>query len=197
MKSLKSRSLVFLSLWLWGATAGASSNERLLLTYYAKHHPKMQAEYLRDVIGYTEKWMKRARLESQVDTFLTMGDVESNFDPTCDDKDIVGPKNNSIGIYQTQRKQMIDLRNWWLARGYELGNSEDIETQCAFGVAEFRIHLDRQRGNLWSGVRHYNGGGVKAYRYASKVFRMRRVIFHRPHVDNERVTTRCPKPIKK
>lgn len=188
MGQLKSRSLTFwLSSLLAVSAAGASKPERLLLKFYAKADPKVSPVYLREVVRTSEKWLKRASLLNQEDTFLSMGHRESEFNMFADDVALTNKDNHSIGVYQTQEKLMPELRYWWHLRGYELGPNDSLDTQCAFGVAEFRIHLNRADGNVYGGVRRYNGAGRNAHKYARNVFISRRVIFGRPHEDGEAV----------
>ena len=133
----------------------------------------------------TDKWAKRLKLHHETDTLLCMAHRESALDPTTDDVLIVGPKRHSVGIYQTRVDYMPWLRQLWLERGYKLGPDDDIDTMCAYGVMEFYFHLKHWDGNVWLGVRHYNGSGPKAREYARRVFVSRRVIFHRPHFEGE------------
>ncbi len=179
--------LIALCLVMSGSISGASANEKALLKFYGKHYPKIQSEYLQEVVRNTEKWAARDHLTNQVDTFLSMGHRESTFNPFADDRDLVGLKKHSVGLYQTRADYRIWLRNYWLLRGYTLGPDDSLDTQCAFGIAEFRVHLNRAGGNVWGGVRRYNGAGQAAREYARKVMVSRRIIFRHPYEDGESV----------
>lgn len=163
----------------------------MLVAFYKAHHPEIQSAYLREVVHHTQKWAARLCLTHEIDTILSMGHRESGFDPTADDIAITGPGKNSVGIYQTRKDYRPWLRAFWLKRGYRLGADDDVETQVAFGVAEFYVHLGRSGGNVWGAVRRYNGSGHRAQEHARKVFVSRRVIFKRPHYDGEAFVPGC------
>lgn len=181
-------SLILLSSLAWNH-AGASTKGRLL-RFYGKHYPKIQAEYLAEVDDAVEKWAQRLCLSSEVDTMLSMIHRESHFDPYADDG--LG-KRRSLGYMQTREEYMPMLREFWFEQGYHLGPDDSIDTQAAFGVAEFYMQLKRSDGNILGAVRRYNGSGPKAQLYAQRVFISRRVIFGRPHFDGESHPATCKK----
>lgn len=166
---------------------GASSGEKRLFAFYAKNYPEIQLEYLSEVVSDTKRYAKKLCLGGELDTLLSMAHRESHFDMFADTR----PVEDSFGIYQTRIQYEGRLRRFWLNRGVTLGSIEDVETQCAFGVAEFWLHLQAAGGNIWGAVRRYNGSGAAAHRHAKKVFISRRVIFGRPHVDGEKVPVGC------
>jgi len=159
----------------------------------------VQREYLREVVGYVDKWAPRAWLGYEKDTFLSMIHRESEYDPTSVDVR-PNPKSNSVGICQVSLEFNPYVRKWWKARGYELGPDDDIETQVALGLGAFRMKLDDAKGNVWGGVRRYNGGirGQKSWKqaqgYAKNVFITRAKVFGRPYVDNELTVKSGPPP---
>lgn len=166
---------------------GSTREERALIRHYVHVMPKLQPEYLSEVVRDTKRFARMLCLEGHLDTLLSMAHRESQFDMTLDSR----PAEDSFGIYQVRRMYEASLRRFWQKRGVRLGDIEDAETQCAFGVAMFWIKLQKSGGNIWGGVRRYNGRGEQAHAYAKKVFISRRVIFGRPHADGERVPMGC------
>lgn len=194
---MKSASLSFLLSSLIAVSAwGASSHERLLLRFYGRHYPKIQREYLQEVVGHVDKWAPRAWLGYEKDTFLSMIHRESEFDPTSVDYQ-PRPASSSVGICQVSLELRPYVRRWWKARGYEIGPDGDAEAEVALGLGAFRIKLDVAKGNVWGGVRRYNGGGPKAQQYARNVFKTRASVFGRPYVDGERTVAEGPPPKKR
>jgi hypothetical protein len=161
-----------------------SSQEKALLYFYFKADPSVQPAFLSEVVHGTEKYAKKLGLSSQVDTLLSMAHRESGFNPYADDG--LG-KRRSLGFYQTREQYREMLYKFWLDRKVRLGPWDSVDTQCAFGVAEFWIKLQASKGNVWEAVRRYNGGGVKAREYAAKVMISRRAIFHRKHRKGEKI----------
>lgn len=163
--------------------AGPTREERALVAFYTKHYPNAaQPEWLREVARESHKWLARLCLEDQLDTFLSMGHRESGFDPT-----LIGDDGRSYGAFQMLRENEPNWRAFWKARGYRLGGIDSLDTQAAFAAAEFYTKLRVARGNLWGGVRRYNGAGYRAMWYARNVMVSRKVIFKRPHPAGERV----------
>lgn len=171
-----------------GAQGGATKEERVLVGFYRKHYPKHEYSVadLSTLARSTEKYARLLCLQGELDTLLALAHREAQ----CR-KDRLGDDGKSFGAYQTLLDDMEEFRGFWKRRGIKLRPVMDLDTQCAFGVAEFYKKLLVSRGNVWGAVRRYNGSGPMAQRHARKVFVSRRVIFGRPHVEGERIRVGC------
>lgn len=171
---------------LVNAKPEGSKQEQLFLKFYSKYYPKVQTEYLREIIRDVEKYDAKLGIPQVTDVFLCIGHREScDFNPYEDDHLPNG--RHSIGFFQTREQYIPDLRGFWEERGITLGPNDSVDSQCALGVAEFYLKLHDSNGNLWGAVRRYNGGGPKARQYATNVMISRKAIFHHPYVEGERI----------
>lgn len=103
--------------------------------------------------------------------------VESRYDGKA-----TGDKGRSYGISQFRLNRDEEFREYWQDLGINIdGSVDDPTTQIAFGIAEFAeaYHLSRKAGVLryYETTRRYNGSGIMAKRYATKVIRCRLRIF--------------------
>ena len=179
---------IFLFIWLIASPAFADPNARLI-RFYHRHYPKIQSEYLEEVSESTKKWARRVCLETELDTLLSIAHRESNFDMTATGNEY----ESSSGIFQVQEQYNDRLREFWFLNGYFLGRDDDVDTQCAFGVATFYIKLRNAHGSIYKAVRSYNGAGRAARQYAQNVFTSRKVIFKRAYVKGEKFLPVCKK----
>lgn len=156
-----------------------------MLRFYAKQDITNNKDIVRQSVLYTYEAASMLRLESQVDTLLSMWHRESTYDPSATD-----PGGESVGICQTQPKDSTRWRKFWLERGVTLGPFTDVKTQIFFGVSAFNEKLKHSKGNVKEAVRRYNGAGEMARLYARRVLWSRRLIFGHGynHKKGERLT---------
>lgn len=176
---------------LAGLAMASPWEEHQFIKFYERRYPAIQKEYVYEIAKTSMKWAQRLCLEDQLDTLLSMVHVESNdLNPYEDDR--LGLRR-SLGFYQTREQYMPALRAFWKANGFDLGPNDSVDTQCAFGVAEFYMQLQIYKGSMWYAVKGYNGGGHKASEYAAVVFRFREKVFGRAHEEGEAHATTCGK----
>ncbi len=147
--------------------------------HYALVHPEVSAFSVYAIGLKTESYASiLAMSDKQVHILLCMAHEESNYQAG-----ILGDHGTVMGVYQTPKSYFKKLRKFWRLRGVRLGAVSDVDTQVAFGVAEFYMHMEeaaRSHEGIWGAVRRYNGRGAQARRYVKKVFKVYAAVFKRP-----------------
>lgn len=155
------------------------AKQKLITAYnHAFAGERVNQQLLRECVHYTYKYSVMLCIGSQLDTELAMWHVESRFHPSEDD-------GTSFGISQINPHREKEWRRFWARRHVYLPKITDPETQIAFGVAEFQEKLRFTKGNVWTAVRRYNGGGPMARKYARTVFAARKKLFNKPYTKKE------------
>ncbi len=162
-------------MWAPAAESGAF----LMAEHYAQAHPEVSAFTVYAIGLKTESYASiLAMSDKQTHILLCMAHEESNFRAG-----ILGDHGTVMGVYQTPKVYYKKLRRFWRLRGVQLGAVSDVDTQVAFGVAEFYMHMEeaaRAHEGIWGAVRRYNGSGPGARRYVKHVFKVYEKVFKRP-----------------
>lgn len=151
-----------------------SPPEQKIVEFYKSNYPTAKGvPFIPETAFWTRYYARKIGTEEHFETMLSMWHRESAFDPKTDDGD-------SIGVTQTRRRYFKRLRKQWLKLGVTLPSIKTVQTQCAFGVLEFKQHLGYAKGDEIEAIRRYNGSGWRAKRYQKRVLRSRRIIFQIP-----------------
>ncbi len=152
----------------------AGPEETRMAGLYRRKRTYLGRGHAEDVLTcgrWTRYYARKTGVEKHMATLLCMWHVESQF------LNVPGGDGKSFGRTQTCYGYQPDLRRWWATRGEALPGDNSIQTQMAYGVAEFVIKQKAARGDLWSTVRRYNGCGPDAIAHARKVFAARDRIY--------------------
>lgn len=125
-------------------------------------------------------------MDDMVQSYLSMIHRESGFDPATDDKD-------SRHVAQVRRRYEKRLTKAWKALGVDF-KGDGIKASVYMGMMMFRDKLREAHGDVFGGIRRYNGKGPKAELYAYRVLASRQRIFGQVHYPDEHalMLDECP-----
>jgi len=145
---------------------------RPMQAFYEKHYPANDLTHIDYCAHETARLAMRLGIEKHAYLLMCNWHRESEFVQNLESK-----KEDSYGVTQVRRRYHKELYEFWKKKGIELGSENDPTTQIAFGVAVFKLKLDRCKGNAYEAIRAYNGDGPGARYHRKKVRASLRKIY--------------------